>query len=40
MLKTSALLVAAVVVIASACGGPGARDIVGLDDVPGGLAAT
>jgi hypothetical protein len=37
MSKTSALLVAAA--LASACGGPGAREIVGLDDVPGGSDA-
>ena len=37
MSKTSALLVGAA--IASACGGPGAREIVGLEDVPGGSDA-
>ena len=39
MLKTNALLVAAVVVLAPACGGPGAREIVGMEDVPGGSDA-
>lgn len=40
--KTSALLGSAAVVafaFGSACGGPGARDIVGLDEVPGGSDA-
>ncbi|HEU5056146.1 MAG TPA: hypothetical protein VFU21_06465 [Kofleriaceae bacterium] len=39
MSKTSALLIAAVVALAPACGGPGAREIVGLEDVPGGSDA-
>lgn len=40
MSKTSALLfTAAVVGLAPACGGPGAREIVGLEDVPGGSDA-
>ena len=37
MSKRSALLVA--VAMASACGGPGAREIVGMEDVPGGSDA-